>query len=124
MISDNSIIGYYNISTSCIENDEGIRIGGSVYINCLAVDKHYQKVKRGEYYISDILLADCLNRVDNIFLFVFILPLAIKGLSEYIAYAPIKIISLFILYHICEKNIILLLIFFIISKFSFHKIIT
>ncbi len=66
MISDNSIIGYYYISTSCIENDEGIRIGGSIYINCLAVDKHYQKVKRGDYYISDILLADCLNRVDNI----------------------------------------------------------
>ncbi|MDE5569206.1 MAG: GNAT family N-acetyltransferase [Ruminococcus sp.] len=66
MISDDRIIGYYNISTSCIENDKGIRIGGSVYINCLAVDKHYQKVKRGEYYISDILLADCLNRIENI----------------------------------------------------------
>lgn len=67
MISDNRIIGYYNISTGCIENDSGIRIGGSVYINCLAVDKNYQKKKIAPTaYYSDILLADCLNRIENI----------------------------------------------------------
>lgn len=67
MISDNKIIGYYNISTSCIEDYSDIRTGGSVYINCLAVDKNYQKkkIKSTDYY-SDILLADCLNRVTDL----------------------------------------------------------
>lgn len=67
MISDNKIIGYYNISTGCIEDFSGIRTGGSVYINCLAVDRNYQKKKiKSTAYYSDILLADCLNRIENI----------------------------------------------------------
>ena len=67
MMSENKIIGYYNISTGCIEDYSGIRTGGSIYINCLAVDKNYQKkkIKSTDYY-SDILLADCLNRIENI----------------------------------------------------------
>ncbi|MDE6780884.1 MAG: N-acetyltransferase [Ruminococcus sp.] len=67
MLSGEKIIGYYNISTGHIEisaSPEAIRAGGTVYVNCLAVDKQYQKIKYTETeYISDILLADCIKRV-------------------------------------------------------------
>lgn len=63
MISKNRIIGYYNISTGHIQSDDNIRFGGSVYINCLAVDVNYQKKKIGSYYFSDILLSDCFKKI-------------------------------------------------------------
>lgn len=67
MIFDESIIGYYNISTGHIQDNNVIRLGGAVYINCLAVDKQYQKKKlNSTHYYSDILLADCLNRINSI----------------------------------------------------------
>lgn len=65
--NEKTIIGYYNISTGCIENYSGIRTGGSVYINCFAVDKNYQRKKlNGIHYYSDILLADCIKRIKDI----------------------------------------------------------
>lgn len=65
--NEKTVIGYYNISTGCIEDNNRIRIGGAVYINCLAVDKDYQRKKlNGIHYYSDILLADCLNRIEDI----------------------------------------------------------
>lgn len=67
MISENKIVGYYNISTGCVEENTGVRMGGTIYINCFAVDKRFQKIKRGKYYISDIILADCITRINNIY---------------------------------------------------------
>ena len=69
MIShQNKIIGYYNISTGDISNPNHIRTGGSVYINCLAVDKVFQKQKynQSKFYISDWLLADCIHRIRDL----------------------------------------------------------
>lgn len=66
MMADNTIIGYYNISTGCIVTEDNIRMGGSVYINCLAVDIKYQKKKLMENYYSDILLHDCFMRADEL----------------------------------------------------------
>ncbi|MDE5557787.1 MAG: N-acetyltransferase [Ruminococcus sp.] len=66
MMADNTIVGYYNISTGCIVTEDNIRMGGSVYINCLAVDIKYQKKKFMGNYYSDILLADCLNHDINL----------------------------------------------------------
>lgn len=63
MVSDKSIIGYYNISTGHIQDNNVIRIGGAVYINCLAVDKKYQKKKINNFYFSDILLFDCFKKI-------------------------------------------------------------
>ena len=70
-LTDNdNVIGYYNISTGHVEtisNNLTIRLGGSVYINCFAVDKEYQKSKYDEMaYVSDILLADCFERINYI----------------------------------------------------------
>ena len=65
MASDKSIIGYYNISTGHIQDDNKIRIGGTVYINYLAVDTQYQKKKINNCYISDLLLFDCLRRIND-----------------------------------------------------------
>jgi len=64
--SDNGIIGYYNISTGHIENERHIRMGGTVYINCLALDVNYQKKKFANSYYSDILMSDCLKRIEDI----------------------------------------------------------
>ena len=71
MISEGSkIIGYYNISTGHIEEDTlqgSVRMGGTVYINCLALDQRYQKMKFNDSgNISDLLLADCINRIMEI----------------------------------------------------------
>ena len=41
-------------------------MGGSAYINYLALDKKYQKIQYGNGYISDLLLGDCLNKVEDI----------------------------------------------------------
>lgn len=75
--NQNTIIGYYNISTGHIENEANIRIGGTVYINCLAIDRKYQKKKLGSArYYSDILFGDCLQRMidlrDNYIGFAFL----------------------------------------------------
>ncbi len=77
LVLDNSIVGYYNISTGHIEDDQGLRMGGTVYINYLALDREYHKVKLDEEgYVSDFLLGDCFNRVlylqDNCIGFSFI----------------------------------------------------
>jgi len=67
MVLGKRIIGFYNISTGCIEDDMNIRIGGSIYINYLAVDENYQKMKYNDnWYISDLLLMDCINRIIKI----------------------------------------------------------
>ncbi len=66
MLDEECVIGYYNISTGHIEAENGIRCGGSIYINCFAVDKKYQKMRYGEAYVSDLLLADCMDRIENL----------------------------------------------------------
>ena len=38
-----------------------------MYINCFAVDKEFQRIKAHDsLYISDILLADCMNRIESL----------------------------------------------------------
>ena len=37
-----------------------------VYINCLAIDVKYQKKKFLGSYYSDILLRDCMNRIEDL----------------------------------------------------------
>lgn len=66
ILSDTSIIGYYNISTGHIEDETHVRMGGTVYINCLAIDKKYQKKKFMTSYYSDVLMNDCLQRIENL----------------------------------------------------------
>ncbi|MBR1421851.1 MAG: N-acetyltransferase [Ruminococcus sp.] len=67
LISEESIVGYYNISTGHIEDNTGIRLGGSIYLNYFALDKDYHKVKLDEEgYVSDFLLSDCFNRITHI----------------------------------------------------------
>ena len=68
IILGSMIIGYYNIGMSCLVDENDIRMGGSVYINYLALDKKYHKTKVGnsKKYFSDLLLYDCLNRIEYI----------------------------------------------------------
>lgn len=66
ILSDSGIIGYYNISTGHIEDETHIRMGGTVYINCLAIDIKYQKKKFMDSYYSDVLLNDCLKRIEDL----------------------------------------------------------
>ena len=68
---ENSLIGYYNISTGHIdqidEYNERIRVGGSIYINCFAVaEKYHGKYIFPEIRYSDYLLEDCINRIIDI----------------------------------------------------------
>ena len=66
-IENQRIIGYYNISTGHIEDETGVRMGGTVYINCLAIDKQYQKRKiESGFYYSDVLLGDCFKRINDL----------------------------------------------------------
>lgn len=66
-IFNDRIIGYYNIGTGHIEDENVIRYGGSVYINYLAVDQSFQKVKiNEEWYFSDVLMLDCIGRIKKI----------------------------------------------------------
>ncbi len=66
------IIGYYSITTGCIESIDGdlrIKIGGSVHISYLAVDIKYHKwhsQDEVDISFSDILLTDCIERIRNI----------------------------------------------------------
>lgn len=67
LLNNNTIAGYYNITSGDIEDDNNIRMGGAVYINYFAMDKEYQRYKvNDELYASDLLLADCLNRINSI----------------------------------------------------------
>ena len=73
-----SIVGYYNIGVGYIEQQrDGMpqKMGGSVHINCFALDERFQKAPMdipdlpddGEiYHISDFLLNDCINRIEMI----------------------------------------------------------
>ena len=74
LLSDNNdtIIGYYNIGTGYIEQVSGwnrCKIGGSVHINCLALDKKYQGLAQAvtpdgvKINLSDFLLYDCIQRI-------------------------------------------------------------
>lgn len=68
------IIGYYNLSVGYIEQcADGVlrKIGGSVHINCLALDENYHglqtKDERGNpIKLSDILLTDCMQKIAEI----------------------------------------------------------
>lgn len=64
MLINNVLIGYYNIGTGHIEENDSVRMGGSIYINCLAIDKRFQKIRISkDYYYSDFLLIDCIERI-------------------------------------------------------------
>lgn len=90
MISGKTIVGYYNISTGHIQDNNVIRIGGAVYINCLAVDKKYQKKKINNFYFSDILLFDCLKQI--------------KGFRENVGFGFVTLSSTDEGYYLYERN--------------------
>lgn len=67
-----AIIGYYSITTGCITSSEeqaSWRIGGSIHISELAVDKRYHRWHMAlenddsQISFSDILLTDCIDRI-------------------------------------------------------------
>lgn len=68
------MIGYYNITTGEIIEAQGQtkRIGGSIHINCFALDQRYHglveiKDEEGvDVKISDLLLRHCLNVIENL----------------------------------------------------------
>ena len=67
--NDSEIIGFYNITTGGVDQyDEygNFKIGGAVHINEFAMHIEYQKVvvdQEARTYLSDLLLADCLERI-------------------------------------------------------------
>lgn len=70
--TNDAIIGYYNIGTGYIEHvsAEGRRkIGGSIHINCLALDKRYHGLLQAttpdgiKVNLSDFLLHDCIQKI-------------------------------------------------------------
>lgn len=90
--ANHRIIGYYNIGTGHIEDNMHIRMGGTMYINCLAVDKHYQKQKiESGFYYSDILLGDCIKRIHNL-------------RNEYIGFAFVTLSSTDEGYYLYDRN--------------------
>lgn len=74
--NNDAIIGYYNLGTGYIEerieNSTPHKLGGSVHINCLALDERYQKsfqhtTPEGiNVYLSDMLLQECFDRIFEI----------------------------------------------------------
>lgn len=69
---DNEIIGFYNIGVGYLEQKNGPvvnKIGGSIHLNCFALDQKYQKFfyshrdNGSKIYLSDLLLNDCFTRV-------------------------------------------------------------
>ena len=63
----NEIIGYYNIEMSYVEDEDGIKQGGAAHINYFAIDKKWQgKTIDNDLKFSDLLLNDCINRIDFI----------------------------------------------------------
>lgn len=67
---EDSIIGYYNISTGSLDqviDGRREKIGGAIHINYLAVDERYQdKVNDSEILFADILFADVLSVCEEI----------------------------------------------------------
>lgn len=72
---EDAIIGYYSITTGCItsaDEQASWKIGGSVHISDLAVDKRYhrwhtaEENEENQISISDILLADCIDRIRHL----------------------------------------------------------
>ena len=70
--ANDAIIGYYNIGTGYIEQvngEERRKIGGSIHINCLALDKHYHGLLQAttpdgiKVNLSDFLLHDCIQKI-------------------------------------------------------------
>lgn len=70
-----NLIGYYSIDCGAVDQVVGNyheKIGGAVHLRCFALDKQYQHelqeiTPSGRHvYVSDILLEDCLERVDYI----------------------------------------------------------
>lgn len=70
-----TLIGYYNIGTGYIEQVEGERVfkmGGSVHINCFALDNRYHGLLQAttedgtRVNLSDVLLDECLQRIERI----------------------------------------------------------
>lgn len=76
LLSDDNLhlIGYYNITSGVIinPNNPGERIGGSIHINCFAIDIQYQGLLQDTkpdgtiIKLSDLFLMDCVNRILNI----------------------------------------------------------
>ena len=69
------VIGYYNITTGAVDcyiDKDRYRSGSSVHINCFAIDSKFQKLicfkteDGKKYYFSDVLMYDCLKRIDEI----------------------------------------------------------
>ena len=69
------IIGYYNITAGSVDvmldGKTRVRSGGSIHINCFAVDKKYQKIAAAEqdgirWNFSDFLMFDCLSTIREI----------------------------------------------------------
>lgn len=90
--SNHCVIGYYNISTGHVEDAFHIRMGGTIYINCLAIDKKYQKRKiESGFYYSDVLLGDCFKRISDL-------------RDEYIGFAFVTLSSTGEGYHLYERN--------------------
>ena len=76
LADDNAtIIGYYNLGTGYVEMVDGdirTKMGGSIHINCFALDERYHglvqtKADDGEIiYLSDFLLRECIQRIEYI----------------------------------------------------------
>lgn len=73
--SNTTILGYYNLGLGYIEqNDFGIisKIGGSVHINCFAMDTNYHNKLQAytedgvKINLSDIMLYDCIDKAIQI----------------------------------------------------------
>ena len=69
----NEIIAYYNIGTGALINkssNDGNKMGGSVHLNCFALDKKYHGITMVEdketYKFSDYLLNMCISKIMNI----------------------------------------------------------
>ena len=63
------IVGYYNISVGSIDYTDGKRrykMGGSIHINEFALDQNYRGEELDGIKLSDLLLQECLNRIDYI----------------------------------------------------------
>lgn len=64
------IIGYYNITAGSVEvikDNRSCKVGSAVHINEFAIDLKYQKTiydVNQKWYMSDILLFDCINRIE------------------------------------------------------------
>ena len=69
---EDAICGYYNLSTGYIEiidEKHRTRAGGSIHINCFALDENWrgqiisESADGGKVTLADVLLDDCLKRI-------------------------------------------------------------